>query len=339
MKITVAICAAVLLAACSSPYATRLSAMPAAPLDVFAKQTGAIKLTGYYPVPSFGPVDIYGLTNGPGHTVWFTEFQGNAIGNITTAGVATAWATAANAQPYGIAMTRSHKRLWTGGYGGIMIGSTAAGVQTDHPIAGAHIGSVLRGPDKNIWFTDYGNDKIGRLSPSGVATEFALPPGAVPDAMASGPDGNLWIADLGNRKIIKESLAGVALASYGKGISPGETVNGIVAGPDGNLYFSEYAGSFSVPDKIGRITTKGKIVEIGTLPPDSFPNVLAVGKDKNVYFAISHLQAVGKIVLATGKVSYHYLPLTSDMGTNAIVNGPDDRLYLSGGYTIYAVSY
>jgi virginiamycin B lyase len=300
--------------------------------------SGTLKLTGYYRLPSSGAA-IFGMAKGPGRSVWFTEFEGEAIGKITTAGVVTTWPTAANAQPLGIALAPSRERLWAGGYGGLMTAVTPAGVQTDHPIAGAHIGSVLVGPDRNMWFTDYGNNKIGYVSKAGVATEFAMPSGIQPDYMVVGSDGNFWIANGDKARIVKASVAGVTLGSYGKGISTGEFFGGIVAAPDGNVYFTEDAGSFTIPDKIGRITPKGKITEIGTLPPYSYPNGLTVGKDNNVYFSIEQLQAVGKIDTATAKVTVHYLPLTGDRGTTAIVNGPDDRLYLAGTGTIYAVSY
>jgi virginiamycin B lyase len=338
MKLTVAVCLATVLAACSPPGTSGSQAMPGTAFSSSALSPETMKLTGSYFIPSMGALDVSGMTNGPGRSIWFTEFEGDAIGKVTTAGVITTYATAANAQPYGIAVTRSRKRTWAGGYGGTMIATTSAGVQTAYPIAGSHIGDVLLGPDKNIWFTDYGNNKIGRISASGVATEFALPAGASPEGMTLGPDGNFWITDGGRRKVIKESPSGVALASYGKGITNAYLAN-IVAAPDGNLYFSEYADNRTLQDKIARITPKGKITEIGSLPPDAYPNRLAIGKDKNVYFAIGQLQAVGKITLSTGKVTFHYLPLTGNVGTNSIVNGPDDRLWLGGASTIYAVSY
>lgn len=298
-----------------------------------------MKLTGIYPVPSFGAVNIYGLANGPARTIWFSEFSGDAVGKMTTAGVATAYSTGSGSQPLGIALAPSRKRLWTGGYGGTMIAVASSGALTPYPIAGSHIGDILVGPDKNVWFTDYGNNKIGRISRTGVATEFALPAGASPDGMTVGPDKNFWILDGGNHKILKANTSGVVLATYGKGIPANEFFSGIVAAPDGNMYVTLTADNFSVSDKVARLTVAGKFKEIGTLPPDADPNRMAVGSDKNVYFAIGHLQAVGKITLATGKVSFRYFPFTGDVGTNSIVSGPDGRLYLGGAYIIYAISY
>jgi streptogramin lyase len=64
------------------------------------------------------------------------------------------------------------------------------------------------------------------------------------------------------------SPRGSVIARY-TGLSTGELPQYIVAAPDGNLYFTEDAFSSSVNDKIGRITTSGKITEIGTLAPNS----------------------------------------------------------------------
>jgi virginiamycin B lyase len=345
MKLAVAVCLAVTvpaLAACSSAGGSNQRLMPETPLSanaLNASSSDKLKLTGFYPVPAFGAVGVFGLTNGPKHGIWFTEFNTDGIGNITTAGVVTVYATGANSQPDGIAESHSHRRIWAGGYGGLMISSKPSGAQTDYPIPGAHIGGVVVGPDKNIWFADYGNNKLGRITHAGVVTEFALPSGAQPIALAVGKDKNFWIVDDVRNKIIKVNSSGVVLHSYGHGITTGESPSRIVAAPDGNLYFSEGANSFTVNDKIARITLEGKIEEIGNIPPASAPNQLAVGKDKNVYFAMGRLQAVGKITLATSKVTFSYLPMTNDQGTNAILEGPDERLWLGANETIYAVSY
>lgn len=336
-KRIVASALALLVAACSSPGSPGSSPMPAAVQRSAAMRPAKMKLTGYYNVPSFGSVGIDGLANGPGRSIWYTEFEGSSIGKMTTAGVTTASYTAPNeAQLEGIAVSHSRKRIWTGGYGGTMVMITAGGTQLDFPIAGAHISAVILGPDKNMWFTDYGNDKIGRITANGAVTEFALPAGSIPSDMVVGPDGNFWIVDEGLNKILKESPSGVTLASYGSATL--EVPINIVAAPDGNLYFSQAASNTTINDKIARITTKGRITEIETLPPNAYPNHLTVGKDKNVYYSIAHLQAVGKIDLASGKGTYQYLPFTSDIGTDAILSGPDGRLYLAGGYTIYAVT-
>ena len=40
------------------------------------------------------------------------------------------------------------------------------------PTAGSRPFGITTGPDGNLWFTEYGGDKIGRITPSGTITEF-----------------------------------------------------------------------------------------------------------------------------------------------------------------------
>src|SRR5256885_2216560 len=53
---------------------------------------------------------------------------------------------------------------------------------------------ITAGSDGNIWFTDSGNRKVGRITPSGAVTEFELPDaGGIAFGIAVGPDKNIWI--------------------------------------------------------------------------------------------------------------------------------------------------
>lgn len=339
MKRTVALAvAAATLVSCSAPAGSgaRFTPEHASPFSLL--HTDAARVTGAYFVPSFGCVDVGGLAAGPGKKMWFTEFEGNAIGSMTTDGTVSVYPTGSGSQPNGIVARR--KTVWSGGFGGTMFKSTAKGALTSFPIAGAHIGNLVVGPDKNVWFGDYGNDKVGRITKAGAITEFPLNLNAYPGSIAVGPDKNIWITE--SRSFVKMSVNGaIAKIYYGnKKLTKNETLNSIVSAPDGNLYFTESANDNQTPDKIGRITTKGKISEIATLPVASYPDRMVVGKDGNVYFTIHEMQAVGEIKLASGKVSYHWLAMThGDTGAQSIAEGPDNRLWLGGCYTIYAVSY
>ena len=56
---------------------------------------------------------------------------------------------------------------------------------------------ITTGPDGNLWFTEFGNSRIGRLTTAGAFTEFAagITTGANPFGIAVGPDGNIWFAE------------------------------------------------------------------------------------------------------------------------------------------------
>ena len=62
--------------------------------------------------------------------------------------------------------------------------------------AGSSPFALCAGPDGNVWFTEGGTNKIGRITPAGVITEFPVPTaGANPQYITTGPDGNLWFTE------------------------------------------------------------------------------------------------------------------------------------------------
>src|SRR5262245_18799499 len=58
---------------------------------------------------------------------------------------------------------------------------------------------ITRGPDGNLWFTEADANRIGRITPAGVVTEFSagITPNSQPSGITAGPDGNLWFTEAG----------------------------------------------------------------------------------------------------------------------------------------------
>src|SRR5213080_3960121 len=55
---------------------------------------------------------------------------------------------------------------------------------------------ITAGPDGNLWFTESGRDRIGRITTAGVITEFPVPTASsIPYEIAAGPDGALWFTE------------------------------------------------------------------------------------------------------------------------------------------------
>jgi streptogramin lyase len=62
------------------------------------------------------------------------------------------------------------------------------------PTANSTPFSITAGPDGNIWFTETGGNKIGRISLAGTITEFSAP--GAPGGITAGPDGALWFTEI-----------------------------------------------------------------------------------------------------------------------------------------------
>lgn len=108
--------------------------------------------------------------------------------------------------------------------------------------AAAQLVGITSGPDGNLWFTEYGGNKIGKVTTTGTITEYSIPTSSTqPVGIAAGPDGNLWFTESVSGKIGKITAAGT-ITEYALP-STSSDPQGIAAGPDGNLWFTEYGGN------------------------------------------------------------------------------------------------
>ena len=158
---------------------------------------------------------------------------------------------------------------------------------------------IASGPDGNVWFAENTANRIGRITPAGVLTEFAVPSGA-PSAITAGPDGNLWFTEYG--RIGRITTAGVVTEFL---VPNPSLMNSIVTGPDGNLWFAEYA-----TNRIGRITPAGVVTEFVVPTASAQPNGIAAGPDGALWFTENGTGKIGRITTA-GSVTEFAIPTPS----------------------------
>ncbi|MFG2336179.1 hypothetical protein [Streptomyces yangpuensis] len=197
----------------------------------------------------------------------------------------------------------------------------AVGDIAEYPLAaGSAPGGITTGSDGNLWFTETGTRKIGRLTPAGELTEFPLP-GTTGDALGitAGPDGNLWFTDITGR-IGRITTAG-AVTEYALPPGGGQPF-AITTGPDGNLWFTEDPG-----DRIGRITTAGVVTRYALPHPGSGPESIVTGPDGNLWFTEILGNRIGRIT--TGGVVTEYDLPHPDSGPDVITAGPDGGLWFT----------
>ncbi|MCL2450915.1 MAG: Virginiamycin B lyase [Polyangiaceae bacterium] len=174
---------------------------------------------------------------------------------------------------------------------------------------------ITVGSDGNLWFTEW--DRIGRITPAGDITEFAVPTvNSDPLGITVGPDGSIWFTEASANQIGQLTPSGTfnELPIPEANVSPA----GIVAGPDGNLWFAEYEAQ-----AIGSVTPSGVFKQY-PLSSDTLPDKIIVGPDGNLWF--SSETAIGQIT-TSGAISLFPVDTVSWI----ITLGPDGNIWFSGG--------
>jgi virginiamycin B lyase len=108
-------------------------------------------------------------------------------------------------------------------------------------------------------------------------------------------------------------------------MSPPSGPNAIAVGVDGNLWFTETDGN-----KIGRITTQGKLTEFAIPTADATPTGIAAGADGNLWFTETDGNKIGRIT-TTGTITEFQLSQPSGYSTSwPLAIAPErDRMWFS----------
>jgi streptogramin lyase len=193
---------------------------------------------------------------------------------------------------------------------------------------------ITNGPDGNVWFTEDTDNVIGKITPSGVVTEYPIPTtNAGLRKITNGPDGNVWFTEFLKNKVGKITPSGV-VTEYPIPTSFSLPV-GVVAGPDGNVWFAE-----SLSGKIGRLNpSDGSITEFGPEAGISFganPHDLIVGGDGNLWFSEyggGETTPARVARITTGGVATEFdlvsNGVAADAGLYGLAWGPDSNLWFT----------
>jgi streptogramin lyase len=271
--------------------------------------------------PSSHPV---GLEAGPDGALWITQWSGNGIGRMTTAGVTTPYALPTSAaKPWAIT-TGPDGNLWaTENQANAIVRVTPTGTATEYPLptAGSAPAGIVAGPDGRLWFTETSGGRIGRIAPSGGAiSELTLAAGAQPYGIDVGPDGNLWVALLGANAIARVTPSGTVTSFPVP--TPSAAPFDVAAGPDGNVWFVERNAG-----RVGRITPGGTVTEFRLASASSAPTTITAGPDGALWFAEGTGNAIGRITTAGAIEEYPLANAGSQPGVIAL--GPDGNLWVT----------
>ncbi|HTQ68510.1 MAG TPA: kelch repeat-containing protein [Solirubrobacteraceae bacterium] len=196
------------------------------------------------------------------------------------------------------------------------------------PTAGGQPIAITSGSDGNLWFTEYGAGKIGRITPAGVVTEFSngITGGSAskPRELVGGPDGNVWFVEEAGSRIARINPATGGITEFSSGISAGAKPHGITVGPDGNLWFTEYGAS-----RIGRITPQGLVTEFSAgISAASAPSEIVAGPDGNLWFTEYKTGRIARIT-PLGVVTEFSTGITAGSQPVGLALGSDRNLWFT----------
>jgi virginiamycin B lyase len=289
-----------------------------------------------------------GITAGPDGNVWFTEPERNRIGRITPKGKVTQFSAGISppARPDGIT-AGPDGNLWFTEEEGQRIGRiTPAGVITEFPLTPfpnpdlnltdpaadrCCPSYITAGPDGNLWFNE--GERIGRITPVGVITEFPVP-GAGVEVVTAGPDGNVWFLGCGVEQSaepacgIRQITPAGVITDFTAGLTPEAGQHWITAGSDGNLWFTEVEGAVG---RIGQITPAGAITYFSAgISPGALPTVITAGPDGNLWFTEGG-EGVDRVarITSSGVITEFSAGISAGAGPVGIAAGCDGNLWFT----------
>jgi streptogramin lyase len=183
---------------------------------------------------------------------------------------------------------------------------------------------IAAGPDGNLWFTEFYDNQVGRITTSGVSKLFTL--NAVNSAtyITNGPSGDLWLTllnDVGGSTTnqIGRLTSQCKLTTFA--VPKSSHIWDITEGTDGNLYFTEGAS------RVWRLTPTGHFTAFpSTDSTGAYPYQITAGPDGNLWFTDRAHQVVK--MTPSGQFTAFTLPLS--IGTpDDIATGPDGNLWFT----------
>ena len=171
----------------------------------------------------------------------------------------------------------------------------------------------------DMWFTDQGDNTIGRIGTDGTIAKFG-PTTAQPRTMAMGADGDMYFTELDRIGRINPHTQ--AIDEFTAGLPVGSLPGFITRGPasDNDLWFSDLATK-----ELGTISFPGGA--ISEMPVDGTPYAIAIGPDGNVWYTRTDNDSV-EAITTSGTVIGDYA-LTNGANPRSIGVGPDGNLWVT----------
>jgi virginiamycin B lyase len=273
------------------------------------------------------------ITVGADGALWFTEAIGNKIGRLSrfdTSATEFPIAKSLGTQPEGIT-AGPDGMIWfflANNEQIVRLDPSNGNMQAFALAPQADQGSIAKGPDGALWFTEFARGRVGPMTTAGLYIEFPLASGPV--GITTGPDGALWYTDRTANKIGRVGTSITSSPKASTQFAVPTTSSGpdfIAAGPDGALWFTEQTAN-----KIGRLS-----------PPASTSKLFAATLPASRSIQIGHTATAFATIINTGPAATNcgIVPVSSIPGsfvfqttnpnTNALTGSPNTRVPIAAG--------
>ncbi len=264
------------------------------------------------------------ITPGPDGNLWFTQNDTDRVSKITPTGTVTTVSVNAIFLPRMGSFPVRTAICGSPNQASNMIGqmSPAGVLLNEYAAGGGGLFYITSGADGNLWFPIDNDNAIGRMTTSGVLTEFPVPTqGASPAGITKGPDGNVWFT---------ESAGNVAKIDPSGNITEYPIPNGaqknlgtIAVGPDKNLWIIENTPTSA----LAKFSPLGVLLAEYSVPFQGYPQGLKAGTDGAMWVTQEYPNNLIRMT-TTGVVSYVALSSVNAQG-NDLAFGPDGKIWVA----------
>src|SRR5262249_7233379 len=148
------------------------------------------------------------------------------------------------------------------------------------PTANAAPTGITAASDGSLWFTERSANKLGRLSSTGVLTEYVVPTAnSAPEYLTATADGNVWFTERYARTIGGVNQAGGAISEFAV---PGTGAYlTAIATVDSSVWFASTDSAATA--RLGTISSTGAITQLATGATRTTITSIAGGPDGNLW--------------------------------------------------------
>ena len=272
-----------------------------------------------------------GMAAAPDGTLWFTNYNGDSIGNVDPAtGTVTDHPDANIDGPTGITVAPDGV-VWFSSTENGRLGKIDGGVVTTYDVDMEQISDVEVAADGDIWFIGFPADtlRIGRFEPDTEDVyKYSVPGGAV-GYMTPDPTAGMWFiwfngafTDARLRHITPPAVVTDPPTITGFSVAPVNDPTDVTWGPDNRLWFTA-----EDDDVVGRMNPTTGAVTTFTHPQVQVPNEIIPGPGGDLWFTIRVGGRLGRIDPSTGAIVTYQDPTDRIEGPIGLAEGGDGNVW------------